>query len=93
VIFEDENFRVIEATHHKGERDKMHVHAVPSITYYLTDCTTKHYLSDVTAREDTRNAGTVFPLLSTVPHSAENTGPADCRQIFVEHKQVETCDA
>jgi hypothetical protein len=86
VIFENENFRVIEATHKKGMPDKMHIHAVPSITYYLTDCTTKHYFADGTSREDSNKAGTVRPLSSAAPHSAEIRGPDDCRQIFVERK-------
>jgi hypothetical protein len=86
VIFENQSFRVIAAMHRKGARDKLHTHTVPSITYYLTDCTTKHYFADGTTREDTQKAGTVYPISSAVPHFAENTGAADCQQIFVERK-------
>ena len=46
VIFEDANFRVIEATRKKGVHDKAHGHPVPSIVYSLTDCKTKQYAAD-----------------------------------------------
>ena len=38
VIFEDQNFRVIEATWKNGEHDKGHSHPVASVAYGLTDC-------------------------------------------------------
>jgi hypothetical protein len=43
VILEDNNFRVIEANHKKGVRDKMHSHPVPFVVYNLTDCKTRLY--------------------------------------------------
>ena len=46
VIFEDANFRVIEANRKKGVHDKAHGHPVPSIVYSLTDCKTKQYAAD-----------------------------------------------
>jgi hypothetical protein len=50
VIFEDDNFRVIEANHKKGVRDKMHSHPVPFVVYNLTDCKTKLYAQDGAVR-------------------------------------------
>ena len=46
VIFEDQNFRVIHSIRKKGVHDKLHSHPVPSIVYFLTDCTTQFYGSD-----------------------------------------------
>jgi hypothetical protein len=86
LIFEDANFRVIEATHVKGVRDKAHSHAGPFMVYNLTDCTQKTYAPDGTATEQTGKAGTVKVLPAIASHSAENTELADCKQIFVEKK-------
>jgi hypothetical protein len=86
VIFEDQNFRVIEAIRKKGVHDKPHSHPLPSVVYNVSDCSTKLYASDGTTRENNSKAGTAnaVPIISS--HSAENIGPADCRQIFVERK-------
>jgi hypothetical protein len=86
VIFEDANFRVIEANRKKGVHDKAHGHPVPSIVYFLTDCKTKQYLADGTTAEGEGKAGTVRANPVVASHSAENTGTTDCRQIFVEKK-------
>jgi hypothetical protein len=87
VIFEDQNFRVIEAVRKKGVHDKLHSHPVASIVYNLTDCTTKLYnAAGKELSENTRKAGEAFASPITPGHPAENTGAADCRQIFVERK-------
>jgi hypothetical protein len=86
VIFEDQNFRVISATRKKGVHDKVHGHPAPSIVYFLTDCTTKQYASDGKTTENTAKAGSANAVPVIASHSAENTGPADCQQIFVEKK-------
>jgi mannose-6-phosphate isomerase-like protein (cupin superfamily) len=86
VIFEDQNFRVIAATRKKGVHDKVHGHPVPSVIYFVDDCTTKQYAADGKTAEATVKAGTAFAVPITASHSAENTGPADCHQIFVERK-------
>jgi hypothetical protein len=86
VIFEDDNFRVIEANHKKGVRDKMHSHPVPYIVYNLTDCKTKLYAHDGSTREVVGKAGTARANPTVVAHSAENIGDADCNQVFVEKK-------
>jgi hypothetical protein len=41
VIFEDTNFRVLEAMRKAGGHDKPHSHPLPSIVYSVTDCKTK----------------------------------------------------
>ena len=46
VIFEDQNFRVIDSLRKKGVHDKLHSHPVPSIVYHLTDCTSLLYGPD-----------------------------------------------
>jgi hypothetical protein len=86
VIFEDANFRVIEATRKKGVKDKAHGHPVASVVYNVTDCTTKQHAADGKVTESTSKAGTsrAVPIIGS--HSAENTGSADCKQIFVEKK-------
>lgn len=86
VIFEDQNFRVIAATRKKGVHDKVHGHPVPSAIYFVDDCTTKQYAADGKTAEATVKAGTAFAVPIIASHSAENTGPADCHQIFVERK-------
>ena len=86
VIFEDSNFRVIEATRKKGVHDKAHSHPLPSVVYSLTDCDSKQYTPDGKSAENKRKAGTVFAAPITASHSAENIGATDCKQIFVEKK-------
>ena len=86
VIFEDQNFRVIASTRKKGVHDKVHGHPVPSIVYFLNDCTTKQYASDGKTSESTSKAGTARAVPIIASHSAENTGLADCQTIFVERK-------
>lgn len=86
VIFEDQNFRVIESVRKKGVHDKVHGHPVPSIVYELTDCDTRLYASDGKTTDSHRKAGSVNAVPVIASHSAENIGPADCRQIFVERK-------
>jgi hypothetical protein len=87
VIFEDANFRVIEAVRKKGVHDKPHSHPIPSIVYNITDCKTKLYAADgKVVGENERKAGTASASPVTPNHSAENTGDADCKQVFVEKK-------
>jgi hypothetical protein len=86
VIFEDANFRVIEANRKKGVHDKVHGHPVPSIVYFLTDCPTKQYAADGKTTESTGKAGEARAVPVITSHSAENIGTADCKQIFVGKK-------
>src|SRR5262245_47913743 len=86
VIFEDQNFRVIATTRKKGVHDKEHGHPLPSVVYNITDCTTKTYAPDGKTSEIVRKAGTASAVPIIPSHSAENTGAADCQQIFVERK-------
>jgi len=87
VIFEDDNFRVIEAIRKPGVHDKLHSHPLPAVVYDVTDCTTKLYdANGKVTSEGTRKADTAFASPITAGHSAENTGSADCKQIFVERK-------
>jgi hypothetical protein len=86
VIFEDQNYRVIEAIYKKGIRDKAHGHPVPSVVYNVTDCSIKLYAADGKTTENNSKAGTARAVPIVGSHSAENIGQADCRQIFVERK-------
>jgi hypothetical protein len=88
VIFEDQNFRVIEGLRKKGVHDKLHSHPVPSIVYNLTDCRTQLYDDKGKPVGEPRlgKAGAAVASPVTSGHSAENVGSADCRQIFVERK-------
>jgi hypothetical protein len=86
VILEDNNFRVIEANHKKGVRDKMHSHPVPFVVYNLTDCKTRLYTPDGATKEVAGKAGTASANPVIAAHAAENIGDADCKQIFVEKK-------
>jgi hypothetical protein len=87
VIFEDQNFRVIEAVRKAGVHDKLHSHPAPSVVYNLTDCTSKLYDANGKLERETNNkAGSASAVPVTAAHSAENVGTADCKQIFVERK-------
>jgi hypothetical protein len=86
LVFEDANFRVIKVLRKKGVHDKAHGHPSPAIVYNITDCTTKQYSPDGKSAENTRKAGTASAVAIVASHSAENTGPADCEQVFVEKK-------
>jgi hypothetical protein len=86
VIFEDANFRVIEATRKAGVHDKAHGHPVPYVVYNVTDCKSKLYAADGKTTERDAKAGTAQPGTVIASHSAENIGTADCKQIFVEKK-------
>jgi hypothetical protein len=87
VIFEDQNFRVIEAIWKAGTTDKPHTHPVPSVIYNVTGCTLKLRGADGKIREVTSSPGTAgaVPVI-TQPHTAENVSSADCHAIIVEHK-------
>jgi hypothetical protein len=86
LIFEDANFRVIEVNRKKGVHDKTHGHPSPSVVYNITDCKTRQYAPDGKTSENDRKAGTANAVPVIASHSAENIGPEDCRQLFVEKK-------
>lgn len=86
LIFEDANFRVIEAIRKPGVHDKIHSHPSPSIVYFVTDCPTKTYDAEGKATDATSKAGTIRAVPVIPAHTAENTGTADCKQIFFEKK-------
>src|SRR6185312_2166979 len=84
VIFEDQNFRVIEAVWKAGTTDKPHTHPLPSVIYNVTGCTIKLHNADGKVVEATSKPGTAnaVPII-TKTHSAENPGSTDCRAIIV----------
>jgi hypothetical protein len=86
VILEDSNYRVIEANHKKGVRDKVHGHPVSFVVINLTDCKNRLYAADGKTVDREAKAGTVQVNPAIPSHSAENIGDADCKQIFVEKK-------
>jgi hypothetical protein len=86
VIFEDANFRVIEATWKAGVTDKPHSHPVPSVAYAVTDCTLQLTSSDGKTASISPKAGSATPVPITASHTAHNVSPADCKTILVERK-------
>ena len=86
VIFEDANFRVIEANRGPGVKDKPHGHPLPSVVYSITDCKSKLTGADGTVRESITKAGTAQAVPVIPSHTAENTGTTACKQLFVEKK-------
>ena len=86
VIFEDANFRVIEANRKAGVKDKAHGHPAPSIVYNVNDCKTKLTDADGKTRESVTKAGTANAVPITASHTAENIATTDCKQVFVEKK-------
>ncbi|PAY04747.1 hypothetical protein CK489_33105 [Bradyrhizobium sp. UFLA03-84] len=86
LIFEDQNFRVIETVRKKGVHDKVHGHPFPSVVYHVTDCDTRLYAPDGKTTDGHTKAGSASAVPVIASHSAENIGQADCRQIFIERK-------
>ena len=86
VIFEDANYRVIDANHKQGIHDKVHSHPVPFVVVNLTDCKNRLYGADGKTTDNVAKAGMVQVNPVIPSHSAENIGDADCKQIFVEKK-------
>ena len=97
VIFEDQNFRVIDSVRKKGVHDKLHSHPVPSIVYHLTDCTSLLYGPDgkPTASPTNGKAGTAFavpssprtPLRTSVPRTVTRfSSSGNRRQVFLRKK-------
>ncbi|WP_428661361.1 hypothetical protein [Reyranella sp.] len=86
VIYEDQNFRIIESTRGVGVRDKPHGHPLPSVVYNLTDCQSRQYAADGKTTDNAVKAGVVTPLPIIASHAAENTASTDCRQLFIERK-------
>jgi len=86
VIFEDANFRVIEATRGPGVKDKPHGHPVLSVVYSVTDCKTNLTGADGKTRESVTKAGTAQAVPVIPSHTAENIDTAACKQVFVEKK-------
>jgi len=74
VIFEDANFRVVEANRQAGIKDKAHGHPVPSVVYYVNDCKSKLTGADGKARETVNKAGTANAVPIIASHTAENIG-------------------
>lgn len=86
VLFEDKNFRVIDAVRKAGQHDKAHSHPLPSVTYFLTDCNDNLYDPTGNKRNSAHKAGDVVPVPVIPSHSTENISSQDCHQIFVERK-------
>jgi len=86
VIFENTDYRVIEAIHKTGVRDKVHSHPVPFVVVNLTDCKSRLLGADGKSVDAVAKAGSAQVLPAIPSHSAENVGDADCKQIFVEKK-------
>jgi hypothetical protein len=86
LIYEDANFRVIEANRAKGVRDKAHSHPANSIVYNVTNCNTKVVAADGSDRVNPSPAGTVTAVPLIPSHTAENIDSGDCKQVFVEKK-------
>lgn len=86
VIFEDQNFRVIDINRKKGVTDKPHSHPVPGVIYNVTDCSTKLRDANGQTRDSVGKAGTASATPIVASHTAENTAAADCHQVIVEKK-------
>jgi hypothetical protein len=86
VIYEDANFRVIEANRKAGVKDKSHSHLLPGVIYNVTDCQSKLYTPDGKVIENKGTAGTAGATPITPSHQAENAGTTDCKQVLVEKK-------
>jgi hypothetical protein len=86
VVYEDANYRVIEANHKKGVHDKVHSHPQSFVVVNLTDCKNRLYGAEGKTTDNVTKAGSVQVIPAIPSHSAEDIGDADCKQIFVEKK-------
>lgn len=86
VIFEDQNFRVIDINRKPGTTDKPHSHPVAGVIYNITDCSTKLRDASGQTRDNAAKAGTASATPIVASHTAENTGTAACHQVIVEKK-------
>lgn len=86
VIFEDANFRVIQATWKEGAMDKPHSHPVPSVAYALTGCELQLTSADGKTTDISPKAGSVTTVPITASHTAHNVSSTDCSTIFIERK-------
>lgn len=86
VIFEDQNFRVIEATWKPGQGDKPHAHPVPSIAYSLTSCSVKLTAPDGKSVIVHNKAGRAQTVPIVFSHTAKNVGRHVCRIVLIERK-------
>jgi hypothetical protein len=86
IIFEDQNFRVIEAIWKAGATDKSHSHPVASVNYSLNDCSLVLTGPDGVTRTINPKAGTATTVPIIASHTAKNVGTTDCHSIFVERK-------
>jgi len=78
VIFEDANFRVIQAVRKKGVKDKPHSHLLPSAVYQVNDCKSRPYSADGKSVERDTKGGTSSATPITPSHAVENIGASDC---------------
>ena len=86
VIFEDQSFRVIQATWKPGQIDKQHAHPVPSIVYALTNCSIKLTSADGKTVVIHNKAGRASTVPITFSHHAQNIGRHTCRLLLVERR-------
>lgn len=87
VVGENAQFRVIEGTWKPGQRDVLHAHPLPDVTYAITACTRRSYAPDGTVQADGVVAqGTVNVRAASPAHTFENTGTTECRILFIERK-------
>ncbi len=86
VIFEDQIFRVIEATWQPGQIDKPHSHLIPAVVYSLNNCRLKLTSADGTTRIINNKAGHAQAVPFTASHTAQNLGRSACRVLFFERK-------
>jgi hypothetical protein len=87
VIFENDDFRVIEAIRQKGVKDKPHSHPLIGVVYNLSDCKGRVYTPDGKIAENNSRAGEARAVAVVASHQAENIGDADCKSLFVEKKR------
>jgi hypothetical protein len=87
VVGENAQFRVVEATWKPGQRDVLHAHPQPDVTYAITACKRRSYAPDGSIQvEGVVPQGTVNVRGPTGAHTFENIGTTECRILFVERK-------
>jgi hypothetical protein len=94
LLFENEHVRVLDAHVAPGHTVPVHTHCWPGVLYVLGVSDFVRRDPDGTVLADTRTAGPKAPAGSAVwghalpPHSLENVGQSELRNITVELKHA-----
>lgn len=86
VVAENGQYRIIEVTWKRGQRDQFHSHPAGGLFYYVTDCSLRLHNPNGTNADVVHSAGDAGVAPSIASHSVENVGKSDCKALLFEPK-------